>query len=214
MKQKILCTLILSVIAQAAIGDRAVGQVITGPVPGQVSQLPPPPVPQTSIPDIRIQRRGVAPESGPPGPSVVISTLRVTGETRFSEAQLVAATGFTPGRSLSLADLRRMAALITDYYDARGYIVAQAYVPDVGERAAKNRGGRSKVVRLGPEQNVRAGRGHRQGRRSHVGGNCAGFRDAAAGREIQVAARRALEGNGSQVGDGDVPEVGERHAGR
>lgn len=98
-------------------------------VPGQVSQLPQAPVAQKTVPDIRIQRRGVVPNSGPTGPSVLINTLRITGETRFSEAELIAVAGFTPGRSLSLSDLRRMATLVTSYYNAHGYVVAQAYVP-------------------------------------------------------------------------------------
>lgn len=116
------------VLAQAAISNDAAGQS-AGVVPGQVSQLPPAPVPQKTIPDIRIQRPGLAPDNGPTGPSVLINSLHITGETRFSEAELIAAAGFTPGRSLTLSDLRRMAALIANYYNVRGYVVAQAYVP-------------------------------------------------------------------------------------
>jgi hemolysin activation/secretion protein len=128
MKPKAICTLSLLVIAQAAISSNATGQSI-GVVPGQVSQLPPAPVTQRAIPDIRIQRPGVAAEGGPTGPAVVVNSLRITGETRFSEAELLAVTGFAPGRALNLSDLRRMAALIANYYNAHGYVVAQAYVP-------------------------------------------------------------------------------------
>src|ERR1700722_12971305 len=128
MTSKAIYTLSLLVIAQAAISSNAFGQAVSV-IPGQVSQLPPPPVTQRAIPDIRIQRPGVAAEGGPTGPAVVVSSLHITGETRFSEAELIAVTGFAPGRALTLSDLRRMAALIANYYNTRGYVVAQAYVP-------------------------------------------------------------------------------------
>jgi hemolysin activation/secretion protein len=125
---KLLYTLPLLVLAQAAINNDAVGQP-TGIVPGQISQLPPAPAPQKIIPNIRIQRRGATRENGPVGPSVLVNALHITGQTRFSESQLIVVTGYTQGQSLNLSDLRRMAVLITDYYNARGYMVAQAYVP-------------------------------------------------------------------------------------
>jgi hemolysin activation/secretion protein len=98
------------------------------PAPGQASQLPPAPVTQKPIQDMRIERQS-QPETEPAGPFLLVKSLHIIGETRFSESELIAVTRFTPGRSLSLGDLRRMAQLITNYYNARGYIVAQAYVP-------------------------------------------------------------------------------------
>jgi hemolysin activation/secretion protein len=126
LKPTLVCARILLAIASAAISTSAVGQTA---VPGQSSHLPPAPVPQQEIPDVRIEHRGPAPETGPAGPSVLVNSLHITGETQFSESQLIAATGFTPGHSLNLSDLRRMAVRITDYYNDRGYVVAQAYVP-------------------------------------------------------------------------------------
>jgi len=114
---------ILSTISNAAIGQ------VAGMVPGQVSQLPPAPVAPAVIPDLRIGRPAEAMEREPQGASVPIHALRIIGLTRFPQSALIAAAGFTPDRSLSLADLRHMAFLITRYYNARGYIVAQAYVP-------------------------------------------------------------------------------------
>jgi hemolysin activation/secretion protein len=128
MKLKITYALPMLLIAQSALSGNAFGQSMTI-VPGQFSQLPPAPVAQKAIPDIRIQRRAAASDMGPTGPSVLVNSLHITGQTRFSESQLIAATGFTPGRTLSLSDLRRMAVLITDFYNARGYVVAQAYLP-------------------------------------------------------------------------------------
>jgi hemolysin activation/secretion protein len=128
MKLKIILELSITLLGQAAISDNAFGQTLAI-VPGQISQLPPAPATQQTIPDIRVQRGQAASEAGPAGPSVPVNALHITGQTRFPESQLIAATGFVPGRSLSLTDLRRMAALITNYYNSRGYIVAQAYVP-------------------------------------------------------------------------------------
>jgi len=53
----------------------------------------------------------------------------VTGQTVYSEAELLAVTGFSPGRELTLYDLRVMASKIADYYHRDGYFVAQAYLP-------------------------------------------------------------------------------------
>src|SRR5579859_1055786 len=96
---------------------------------GSISQAPPAPQPTAALPDIRIERRGSVPDAGPQDPGVVVRSLRLTGQTRFSESTLVAVAGFRPGMTLTIADLRRMAALISSYYNANGYIVAQAYVP-------------------------------------------------------------------------------------
>ena len=53
----------------------------------------------------------------------------MTGATLFTEAELVAAAGFSPGRELTLPELRNAAAQITRFYNERGYVLAQAYLP-------------------------------------------------------------------------------------
>lgn len=55
--------------------------------------------------------------------------MRVTGAIAYSEAELLAVTGFILGSALSLSDLRLMASRIADYYHSHGYFVAQAYLP-------------------------------------------------------------------------------------
>lgn len=111
-----------------ATGNAAMGQV-TGPVPGQSSHLPPAPVAAPVIPDIRIGKRDAVTDTGPAGASVVVNSLHITGQTIFAEDELIAASGFVPARSLNLSDLRQIALGISHYYNARGYLVAQAYVP-------------------------------------------------------------------------------------
>ncbi len=61
--------------------------------------------------------------------AIRVNALRVTGATLFSEAELVAATGFMPGADLTLPELRNAAAAITQFYNSRGYLLAQAYLP-------------------------------------------------------------------------------------
>ena len=95
----------------------------------QIQQIPPSPVPQKAAPAIRIE-----PSTAPASPAsdavkITVNSLRVTGARVYSEAELIALTGFHAGSELSLADLRGMAQKITERYRSNGYIVAQAYVP-------------------------------------------------------------------------------------
>jgi len=112
--------------AQGALAAPAAPPVGAG---GQMQQIPPTPEPERSIPDIRIDRSAKPGDVGPAGPKITIQSLHVTGETRFPEAELIAVAGFSPGSQLDLRDLRVMAARITDFYNRRGYFVAQAYLP-------------------------------------------------------------------------------------
>ncbi|WP_235561791.1 MULTISPECIES: ShlB/FhaC/HecB family hemolysin secretion/activation protein [unclassified Brevundimonas] len=58
-----------------------------------------------------------------------MNSLRVKGATLFPEDELIAAAGFTPGSDLTLPELRNLAAGITRFYNSRGYVLAQAYLP-------------------------------------------------------------------------------------
>ena len=119
--------------ALAAAGVLAAGQdSLAAPLIGggaQIQQIPPSPTPDRSIPDIRVGRGAHVQDAGPAGPKVLVRSLRVTGETLFPEAELISVAGFAPASQLDLHDLRVMAARITDFYNRRGYFVAQAYVP-------------------------------------------------------------------------------------
>jgi hemolysin activation/secretion protein len=115
------CTLASSpVLAQAPVFPGA---------GGQFQQIPPPATPQRRDPEIRVD---------PPKPAAIpdsdrtrirVDTLRVSGQTIYTEAELIALTGFRPGGELSLGDLRAMAARIAEHYKLNGYFVAQAYLP-------------------------------------------------------------------------------------
>jgi len=109
-------------------GEPALAQQLPGGG-AQLLQIPPPQVQERTIPDIRIERSQAPPNPTLPGIKFLVTSLHVTGETKFSEAELIAAADFKPGGELDLADLRAMASKISDYYVQRGYFVAQAYLP-------------------------------------------------------------------------------------
>lgn len=116
-------------VALLALSQTAFAQ--SPPTAGsQIQQIPPVPIPRRPVPEIRIEQGG-APGTTAASDNVKIpvNALHVTGEAVYSEAELVAATGFTPGGELTLNELRAMAAKIADLYHRNGYIVAQAYLP-------------------------------------------------------------------------------------
>jgi len=96
---------------------------------GQMQQIPPAPIPQRAVPEMRIEQSGVPAVPATDNVRIPVNSLHVTGQALYSEAELVAITGFIPGGELTLSELRGMASRIADYYHKTGYIVAQAYLP-------------------------------------------------------------------------------------
>ncbi|MFA6311651.1 MAG: ShlB/FhaC/HecB family hemolysin secretion/activation protein [Sterolibacterium sp.] len=96
---------------------------------GQIQQVPPSPVQQKPAPEIRIEQREPAADTAPDTAKVLVNSLRVTGQTAYSEADLIAVADFVPGSELTLTDLRGMSHKIGDHYRRNGYFVAQAYLP-------------------------------------------------------------------------------------
>lgn len=95
----------------------------------QMQQIPAAPAPQRAPPEIRIQQ-GVAPAgTDAKEVKILVKALRVTGSTVFSEAELIALTGFTPGSEFTLTELRGLAAKITAHYARNGYFAARAFLP-------------------------------------------------------------------------------------
>ncbi len=104
----------------------------TPPAAGSLSQQierPRATLPAQSIPQIQIQQSSTQTGTGADQKAIRVEALRVTGGNLYPEATLVAATGFSGPADLSLPALRTLAARITDYYRARGYFLAQAYLP-------------------------------------------------------------------------------------
>ncbi len=120
----------LLTIALAALSQSALAQQMIPPgAGGQMQQIPPAPALQKAVPEIRIEQGGMPASAAADTVKIRVNTLNVTGQTLYSEAELVALTGFTPGSELTLSELRGMAAKIAAYYRSKGYFVAQAYLP-------------------------------------------------------------------------------------
>jgi hemolysin activation/secretion protein len=122
MPKSILLAAALLAGSQGAQAQQPVG------AGGQLQQIPPSPGLAKPASDLQLKHNEAA--AGSNGFTVNVQSLRVTGQTLFSEAELVAATSFAPGTKLSLSDLRALAARITGYYNRRGYFLAQAYLPE------------------------------------------------------------------------------------
>ncbi|MDP2034781.1 MAG: ShlB/FhaC/HecB family hemolysin secretion/activation protein [Polaromonas sp.] len=107
-------------------------QLLAQQLPGagsQFQQLPPTPAPQKAAPEIRIQEGPAPARSAPSTAKILVKSLQVTGARAFSEAELLALTGFVPNTELTLGDLQAMAGRITAHYRKNGYFVARAYLP-------------------------------------------------------------------------------------
>lgn len=95
----------------------------------QLQQIPAAPILQRVIPKIDVQPTAAPPTKDADRQKIVVQRLRVTGAKAYTEADLIAQTGFRPGSELSLSELRSMAAKIAVFYQRNGYFVAQAYLP-------------------------------------------------------------------------------------
>ena len=96
---------------------------------GQMQQIPPSPQPQPMAPALEVKPASQPVATQQDTAKIVVNRLQVTGAQVYTEARLLAVTGFTAGSSLSLTDLQGMATRIAAYYRQNGYFVAQAYVP-------------------------------------------------------------------------------------
>ena len=120
----------IALAALLVLSQGVFAQVVLPPGAGsQFQQIPPAPLPQRAIPEIRIEQGSTPALSGADGVRFPVRSLRVTGQTLFTEAELVSITGFVPGGDVTLADLRGMASRIANHYHRNGYFVAQAYLP-------------------------------------------------------------------------------------
>ncbi|QJC57114.1 Heme/hemopexin transporter protein HuxB [Polaromonas vacuolata] len=63
------------------------------------------------------------------GIKINVTQLKINGTDFFSEAQLLATTGFIPNTEMSLTELRAMASKITEFLRSQGEFLAQTYLP-------------------------------------------------------------------------------------
>lgn len=121
MSKYALLAAVLATLSQAVSAQVDAGS--------QIRQLPPPPEQPAVAPDFNTEPKAIEPDTAPQGPAVEVNALRVTGQTLFSETELIAASGFVPGSSLDLTQLRALAARVSAFYNERGYFLTQAYLP-------------------------------------------------------------------------------------
>ncbi|MBC7436193.1 MAG: ShlB/FhaC/HecB family hemolysin secretion/activation protein [Bdellovibrionales bacterium] len=125
--KKNVLALALAALAQSALAQQP-------PSAGsQLQSIPSQPTAPRAAPAFMIEPRPAA-GAGVASPAsdqvrIAVKSLRITGAQRFSEAELLTITGFTPGSELMLSDLQQMADRITAYYRRNGYFVAQAFLP-------------------------------------------------------------------------------------
>jgi hemolysin activation/secretion protein len=120
----------LFTVALLTLSQSAFAQIgAPPPLGGQIQQIPPAPIPQRPVPEIRIEQPSAPAIAAEDNVKTPVKSLHVTGQALYSEAELIAITGFSPGGELTLSELRAMASKIADFYHKNGYIVAQAYVP-------------------------------------------------------------------------------------
>jgi hemolysin activation/secretion protein len=122
LKTKIL-PLVLLTLSQGVLAQQIPG------AGSQLQQLPSIPAPQPAAPEIRIEETTAPPAPGAEAVRVTVKALRITGASAFSPAELVAASQFKPGSSLTLAELQVIASRITQHYRSHGYFVARAFLP-------------------------------------------------------------------------------------
>lgn len=96
---------------------------------GQLQQIPPATVSDKQAADIRVERPETTRQPEVAGPTVSVNQLIVDGNVSFRDADLVVASGVTLGSDQTLGQLRDAAARIAAFYNARGFILTQAYVP-------------------------------------------------------------------------------------
>lgn len=95
----------------------------------QLQQIPVAPQLPKVAPAIRVQQGAAPAATVGDNTRIMVQRLQITAPPIFTEAELVAASGFTPGSELTLADLRALAAKVAGYYQARGYFLTQAFLP-------------------------------------------------------------------------------------
>lgn len=101
----------------------------TRPDSGRVLEqvAPEPRSPAQSAVDLEIEDRPTI--TLPDGETVAVTSIRITGATRFSEERLHASIAEGEGKTLSLAALQGLAQRLTDFYRERGYLLTRAYLP-------------------------------------------------------------------------------------
>ena len=127
---KTLFTWLITVftITLMALGRNAFATDLPG-AGAQIQQIPPVPISQKATPTMPIKPGSMTVTPVSDGVSIRVRLLRITGQTLYSEAELLALTGFSSDSELTLSELRVMASNIYIFYHRKGYFAAHAFIP-------------------------------------------------------------------------------------
>jgi hemolysin activation/secretion protein len=104
-------------------------------LPPATPATPPPLLPRVSPPEI-INSPSSQPESQTSSPRTIrVKEFRFQGNTVFTQQQLSEVVASFIGRDISIAELLQTSAAIRKFYTDRGYLVAGAFIPEVGNEA-------------------------------------------------------------------------------
>ncbi|MFA6052806.1 MAG: ShlB/FhaC/HecB family hemolysin secretion/activation protein [Methylobacter sp.] len=95
----------------------------------QLRQVEPPvlEVPKDKIPELKVdEKRGPKMKDGQ---RITVKTFKITGITRYSEAELAVLLTDAQGKAHTLAELQTLVERISHYYRDNGYLLARAYLP-------------------------------------------------------------------------------------
>lgn len=128
-KKCILCQLAGLLFGAPFVGAMAqTGVPDTGTL---LQQIPPPSkaVSPSLIPGLTIEGADGQAAQLPESISFEVSRILITRNTIFDDASLRPLVAHAEGKSISLQELGKLASLITDYYQSRGYPVTRAMIP-------------------------------------------------------------------------------------
>lgn len=86
-----------------------------------------PPTPLSPKPEISIKPE--KDDTLQPGKPFLVKKIQITGNTYFNTATLHSLVADAEGKMLSLSDLIKLAATLTDYYNTNGYPLTRAIIP-------------------------------------------------------------------------------------
>jgi len=117
-----------AVAASASVPSSSQNQ----PTPGQIESTLPalPSLPQLKSAPLTANPPPASTEVPPGGPTVTVTGFDITGNTVFDTATLQSQVASYVGKDLTLAELYKVAAVLTRYYQDHGYGIARATLPE------------------------------------------------------------------------------------
>lgn len=94
-----------------------------------IKQAPSPDFSSDNQPQINVPAPERPAMTAPAGASFVVNGFKIVGNTVIPEADLQSKLSILIGKKLNLQQLREAADQISDYYRAKGYLIARAYIP-------------------------------------------------------------------------------------